>query len=152
MKKTTVECICHGVSGSCSVQTCFKKVLDINELGMQLQKKYDVAKHVKKSKGELKAADNSAPPLEKDELAYVAFSPNFCKRDLANGVYGTSGRRCYPDRNDYSSCASLCCGGPVEQRVVQIHEDQNKCCKFVWCCYLDCSKCRVFNETQYFCK
>ena len=151
-ERTIIDCICHGVSGSCSVQTCFKKVPDIDELGIKVQKKYDVAKHVKTKNGKLIPFDNTAPPLQKDELAYCEFSPSFCKRDLLNGIYGTSGRRCYPDRNDYNSCASLCCGSAAEQRVVQLKEDKNKCCKFVWCCNLDCSECTTYTETQYFCK
>ena len=152
MKETTVECICHGVSGSCSVQTCFQKVPDIEELGMKLLKKYDVAKHVKAKNNNLKPVERGVPPLKETELAYKEFSPNFCIRDIPNGVYGTSGRRCYPNKSDYTSCASLCCGGPVEQRVVQIPEDKSTCCTFVWCCYLDCNKCGTYNETQYFCK
>ena len=149
---TTVACICHGVAGSCSTQTCFKKVPDIQELGMKALQKYDVAKHVKAENSKLIPFDSTTPPLQENELAYCEFSPNFCRRNLNNGIYGTSGRRCYPDRNDHTSCASLCCGGAAEQKVVEIKEDQNKCCKFVWCCYLDCSKCTSHKETQYFCK
>lgn len=145
-RSTDTQCICHGVSGSCSVQTCFKKVPDIEEVANKLLLKFDVAQHVKAVNGKL------VPLLKEDELAYCEFSPNFCKRDLAQGIFGTSGRRCYPDRNGYSSCASLCCGGAVVQKVVKIKEDQNKCCKFVWCCYMDCSKCSTFSETHYFCK
>jgi len=152
VKKTSVECICHGLSGSCSVQTCYKKVPDIEQLGRELLKKYDVAKHVKQEDGALKPFEETAPPLKKDELCYLEFSPNFCKRDLSNGILGVSGRRCYPDRNDYSSCASLCCGGPTVQKVVKVNEDRKKCCRFVWCCYLNCDDCGYYYETQYYCK
>ena len=128
------------------MQTCFKKVPDIEELAEELVKRYDTAKHVKAENGML------LPQLNEDELAYCEFSPNFCKRDLANGIYGTSGRRCYPNRNDHTSCASMCCGGLVEQRMVEVPEDRSTCCNFIWCCYLDCSNCGSYNETQYFCK
>ena len=114
-------------------------------------KKYDVARHVKAKKGTLQTIGNTVPPLKQDELAYIGLPPNFCKRDLKNGIYGTSGRRCYPDRNDYSSCANLCCDG-AEQRVVEVKEDERECGKFVWCCYIDYSECGTYNETQYFCK
>lgn len=152
MKNTSIECICHGISGACSIKTCFKKVPDIEQLGTELLKKYDVAKNVKVRDDKLHAAGNTVPELRKDELAYISFSPNFCKRDLKNGMLGTSGRRCYRDRNDYSSCASLCCGGAVEQRVVAIKEDPNKCCFFQWCCFLNCTACATYNEIHYFCK
>ena len=151
MRNTTVACICHGVSGSCSVQTCFKKVPDIEQIGIELVKKYDVARHVKANKGALRPIGNTVPPLKKDELAYIGLPPNFCKQDLRNGIFGTSGRRCYPDKNDYSSCTNLCCNG-ADHRVVQLKEDRNKCGKFVWCCYIDYSNCGTYEETWYFCK
>lgn len=151
-KFTAVKCVCHGVSGSCSVRTCFKNVQDTDELGHRLFKLYYIAKHVKKVGTKLKPVDSSAPELTENELAYLEYSPNFCKRNLTCGIYGPSGRRCYPDRTDQSSCSNLCCGGLVEQRKVLKAEDQSKCCKFVWCCYLDCSKCRTYEVTEYYCK
>ena len=151
MKETTIECICHGLSGSCSTKTCFKKVPDIDEIGMKLEKQYDIAKPVKVINNELKPVGNRVPPLQDTELAYCEFSPNFCNRDLKNGIYGTTGRRCYPDVTNHSSCGSLCCGRGAIARIVKIPEDRNKCCKFIWCCQLDCSRCGYIDETQYFC-
>lgn len=34
------ECKCHGVSGSCVMQTCWKVVPKLEEVGLLLRKKY----------------------------------------------------------------------------------------------------------------
>ena len=150
--EASVHCICHGVSGSCSARTCFKKVPDIDELGQQLYKMYFVAKHVKEANKTLTPIESSVPALTNHELAYLEFSPNFCKRNLTYDIYGTSGRQCYPDQTDQTSCSSLCCGGPTIQKTETKMEEQSSCCEFVWCCYLDCSKCSKYTITQYYCQ
>lgn len=150
--EASVHCVCHGVSGSCSVRTCFKKVPDIDELGQQLYRMYFVAKHVKEANEKLIPVEPSVPALTNDELAYLEFSPNFCKRNLTYGIYGTSGRQCYPDRTDQTSCSSLCCGGPTIQKTETKMEEESECCKFVWCCYLDCTSCSKYTVTQYYCQ
>lgn len=152
VKSTSVDCICHGVSGSCSVQTCFKRVPDIEQLAIELVKKYDAAKFVKVENHKLKPVSNKTLAVKKDELVYCTLSPKFCKRDLENGIPGTFGRRCYPNKDDYTSCTKLCCDGAVEKVVQKMENSNYACCKFVWCCYLDCSECGTYNETQYFCK
>ena len=134
--ETVIECVCHGVSGSCSAQTCFKKVPDIEEIGEKLRTQYDLAQLA------------STLP-DQSTLAYCEYSPNFCKRDLEEGTYGSSGRQCWPSKNGPSSCSVLCCGGPVEQRRVKKEE---KKCKFVWCCRIECEVVRTWEETEYYCK
>ena len=140
------------MSGSCSVRTCFKKVPDIDELGEKLYKLYFVSKHVKKVSKNLIPVESSEPALTNNELAYLEYSPNFCKANLTYGIYGTSGRQCYPDRTDQTSCSSLCCGGPTVQRTEIKKEEESKCCKFVWCCNLDCSACSTYEVTRYYCQ
>ena len=150
MNDAKIECVCHGLSGSCSVQTCFKKVPDMEDIGKKLSEKYDIAKRVKSGpNNNLIPADPNSPQLGSTELGYCEFSPNFCKRNLTNGIYGSSGRQCWPDRNGPSSCSVLCCGGPVESRQVEKEETD---CKFVWCCEIKCTVIRRYNETEYYCK
>jgi len=150
MEDTKIECVCHGISGSCSVQTCFKKVPDIEDIGEKLVKKYDIAKQVKRApSNSLIPAESNSPQLDSAELGYCEFSPNFCQRNLTYGIYGSSGRQCWPDRSGPSSCSVLCCGGPVEQKLVEkIEED----CEFVWCCEVQCKVKRRYNVTEYYCK
>ena len=125
---TTVECVCHGVSGSCTVQTCFKKVPDILKVALKLLAKYDAG-----------------------ELEFCEFSPNFCQRNLENGIFGTSDRQCWQNESypKASRCPAICCGGPVKQRLVR---KEDKDCKFVWCCRIECVVKRVYYETEYYCK
>ena len=61
--EASVHCVCHGVSGSCSVRTCFKKVPDIDELGQQLYRMYFVAKHVKEANEKLIPVEPSVPAV-----------------------------------------------------------------------------------------
>ena len=138
-KEASVHCGFHGVSGSCSVRTCFKKVPDVDELGQQLYRMYFVAKHVKQANEKLMPVEPSVPALTNDELAYLEFS-HFCKRNLTN------------DQTDQTSCSSLCCGGPTIQKIEIKMEEESDCCEFVWCCYLDCSKCSKYTVTQYYCQ
>lgn len=150
--ENTITCICHGMSATCTIQTCYKKLPDVKQLGAILLQKYDDAKHVKVENGELKPVEKTTSPLKKCDLIYLKPSPNFCKQDLSNGIFGTSGRRCYPDSNDHTNCKNLCCDGEVVEKEVIVKQDRKKCCKFIWCCYLDCSSCATYTETQYFCK
>ena len=126
--------------------TCYKEVPDIEEIGQQLLKKYDEAKHIKKNITKL-IPDDSSP--SSSELAYCRLSPNFCQRNLKHGVYGTSGRQCWPDKSGPSNCSEMCCGGEVEQRAVL--EDVEDC-YFVWCCSVKCKKRKQVHSIQHFCK
>ena len=138
------------MSGSCTVKTCFKKVPDIEEIAKILLNQYDIARRVEKGNGsELETAERFSPALTPSELVYCEYSPNFCKRDIINGVYGSSGRQCWRDGNFPSSCAVLCCGGPVVQKRVRKVEES---CEFVWCCEIKCKVVRVYYETEYYCK
>ena len=46
----TTACKCHGVSGSCSIKTCWKSLGDLKAIGSQLQRKYAVAVEVTNEK------------------------------------------------------------------------------------------------------
>lgn len=45
-KHTKLECKCHGVSGACSIRTCWRAMLDFREVGHFLKKKYIAAVEV----------------------------------------------------------------------------------------------------------
>jgi len=149
VSETSTECICHGLSGSCSVKTCFKSVADIEEIGKKLLSQYDVAKHVKDNGSKLVPFIDGVPALSSSELAYCEFSPNFCQRNFTYGIYGSSGRQCWKDRSGPSSCAILCCGNPVIQKQVKKVEEV---CEFVWCCEVKCRIVRTWYETEFYCK
>lgn len=143
--KTEVDCICHGISGTCTVTTCYKKVPNIEEIGQQLLTKYDAAKH--ESDNNQLMLNESSPSSSK--LTYCKVSPNFCERDLKNGIYGSSGRQCWLERQGPSSCSEMCCGNPVQEK--QVIQDLEQC-EFVWCCSIKCKVVGQYNATAYFCK
>ena len=127
--------------------TCYKKVPDIEEIGQQLLTKYDDAKHIESDK--INALISNEPSLSSSELVYCKFSPNFCQRNLNYGIYGTSGRQCWLGINGPSSCSGMCCGGPVDHKLVIKDKEQ---CKFVWCCSVTCEVVGNYTATEYYCQ
>ncbi|XP_036332554.1 protein Wnt-5-like, partial [Rhagoletis pomonella] len=50
IKKTRITCKCHGVSGSCSLITCWQQLSSIREIGDYLREKYEESTEVKLNK------------------------------------------------------------------------------------------------------
>lgn len=92
----TTACKCHGVSGSCSIKTCWKSLKDIKTVGLALQLQYSLAVEVTKRRvrgqHKLVPVHPSRPPFTKTELIYYRKSPDYCMRDISSGSLGTSGR------------------------------------------------------------
>ncbi|GAB6027812.1 hypothetical protein CHUAL_002042 [Chamberlinius hualienensis] len=86
MKKT---CKCHGVSGSCSIQTCWMQMSDFGSIGTHLKSRYDNATKVEYVNGILTLKEN----LESN-LVYLESSPDYCLANLTGGSHGTIGREC----------------------------------------------------------
>ncbi|KAJ8910612.1 hypothetical protein NQ315_017490, partial [Exocentrus adspersus] len=108
-----VECKCHGVSGSCTMKTCWKTLPTFRQVGDILMKKYYRARPVaaststhgsrgvdssKKQKKLHLVLTKGKIPVKKmpkiSELVYLEMSPNYCERDLTAGSLGTVGRSC----------------------------------------------------------
>ncbi|XP_053959773.1 protein Wnt-4 [Anastrepha ludens] len=143
------KCKCHGVSGSCSMKTCWKKLSEFNATSTLLRQKYNEA---------IRKAPNSRTirrdvPMNRlkrlrqkkkkqsqyTTLYYLETSPTYCSV--------TRDRQClHPD-----NCANLCCGRGYTTHVFKQVE---KCrCRFNngRCCQLICDYCQRF-EDKYFCK
>lgn len=117
------DCKCHGVSGSCTMKTCWHSLPHFREVGKALMRKYRKARSVqaagavvpvgggnpqrasgKRSSRRLRlrlrsarsAAAGSADEEEPKitELVYLEQSPNYCDRDFGTGSLGTYGRSC----------------------------------------------------------
>ncbi|KAM9377535.1 protein Wnt-8a-like [Pholidichthys leucotaenia] len=145
-------CKCHGVSGSCVVQTCWMQLADFREVGNYLKTKYRHAKKLEMNKKSTKvgnSADNRAllfTGIATTELVYLEDSPNYCMENHSLGLYGTKGRECLRGQQSLSrlqgsSCHTLCheCGLRVAQRRQQVSGSCN--CKFHWCCSVKCDQC-----------
>lgn len=117
------DCKCHGVSGSCTMKTCWHSLPHFREVGKALMRKYWKARsvsvaavaggHQQRSSGKrsskrlrlkLRLTRSSAAVEEPKitELVYLEQSPNYCDRDFGTGSLGTYGRSC--NRTSTSEC------------------------------------------------
>ncbi|BFZ22180.1 hypothetical protein BsWGS_25219 [Bradybaena similaris] len=154
-------CKCHGVSGSCTVKTCWLQLSTFKTVGAVLKSKYEksakVIFHPNQATGQTQLmkrrsthvsspnplAEQNLVPLRKSELTYIENSPNFC----LNSSYspGTSGRTCIKGDN----CDTICCGRGYNVQK-QIHEQRCRC-EAIWCCKITCDMC-YFEREVYLCK
>ncbi|XP_046558337.1 protein Wnt-6-like [Haliotis rubra] len=144
------ECKCHGLSGSCTLKTCWRKMPVFKTAGDVLKKKFDGGAKViitNDGKGLIPEGDTIKPPA-KDDLVYSEESPNFCKRSKRLGSLGTRHRECNPDSQDVSGCDLMCCGRGYTKTEVTVKK--NCKCQFIWCCEVECETC-VSVETVYRC-
>ncbi|CAL8262724.1 unnamed protein product [Lota lota] len=157
-------CKCHGVSGSCSVQTCWMQLPDFRSVGSYLKVKHEQAKKLQMDKRRMRAgnsADNRGALIDafsgirRTELIYLEDSPNYCSKNQSLGLHGTEGRECVKGNKNMTqwerrSCRRLCheCGLRVVEKRVEIVSSCN--CKFHWCCTVKCERCTQ-TVTKYYC-
>lgn len=150
-----LSCKCHGVSGSCSIRTCWKELPSFREVGDYIKKKYNRAVIVDADNGQLRKGNSASRRDERDilqisayDLVYLEYSPDFCRNNTLYGTAGTVGRECSrPDhrtshnRLERKSCNRLCksCGLKVMRSFIQETSTCN--CKFHWCCEVKCQEC-----------
>ncbi|XP_070763359.1 protein Wnt-2 isoform X1 [Enoplosus armatus] len=137
----TLECKCHGVSGSCSVRTCWLAMADFRRTGDHLRKRYNGAVQVAVNQygTGFTAAHTHFKRPSKNDLVYFEDSPDYCIRDHESGSTGTGGRLCNRTSRGVDGCEVMCCGrGYDTSRVSRT----TKCeCKFHWCCAVHCRDC-----------
>ncbi|CAG0882679.1 unnamed protein product [Darwinula stevensoni] len=141
VKKTKVTCKCHGVSGSCSLITCWQQLASFREIGDYLKDKYDGATKVKVNRrGKLQVADPTFSIPTAYDLVYMDDPPDYCHKNDTIGAFGTEGRGCNRTSLGTDGCDILCCGRGYNTRQIYLEE---RCkCKFHWCCYVECKTCR----------
>ncbi|XP_015911327.1 protein Wnt-7b-like isoform X1 [Parasteatoda tepidariorum] len=153
------ECKCHGVSGSCTMKTCWKTLPAFAQIGDYLMKAYKQSKKVVPHWGPMVTRTPSHLKLKKSkrvhrkprprDLVYLENSPNYCEKDLSRGSLGTVGRECNRTSKDIDGCDLLCCGrGYNTHQYIRTWQCN---CKFHWCCYVNCDVCRERTE-NYVCK
>uniref|UniRef100_A0A669C730 Protein Wnt n=1 Tax=Oreochromis niloticus TaxID=8128 RepID=A0A669C730_ORENI len=119
-ESVVMKCKCHGVSGSCSIRTCWKGLQDLRDIAMDLKTKYlSATKVVHRPMGtrkQLVPKDIDIRPVRDNELVYLQSSPDFCSKNEKQGSVGTQGRPgllqlvwCYlpPWGHDHFLCTPL---------------------------------------------
>ncbi|KFP87450.1 Protein Wnt-11b, partial [Acanthisitta chloris] len=147
------KCKCHGVSGSCSVRTCWKGLPNLEEIASELKAKYLVAIKVSHRlvgpRKQLVPKDMDVRPVTETDLVYLINSPDYCTPNLLLGSVGTQDRQCKKTSVGSDSCDLLCCGRGYNTYMEEVVE---RChCRYHWCCHVVCRKCRRQVE-RYVCK
>lgn len=143
-----LECKCHGVSGSCSIRTCWSAMMEFRRVGDYLKNKYNGAVQVmmnQEGTGLIVANKDHKRPTRSD-LVYFEASPDYCLRNLEIGSLGTAGRRCNKTSLGTDGCDIMCCGRGYDTETVK---QTRKCqCKFHWCCQVKCKECVEYVDVH----
>ncbi|XP_064474837.1 protein Wnt-1-like isoform X2 [Ornithodoros turicata] len=157
--ETHRECKCHGMSGSCTVKTCWMRLPSFRDVGNRLKDRFDGASRVLVSnQGNYRRSGGAArrrrrlrfqlkpyypdhkAPTRKD-LVYFENSPDYCVANPRLGVEGTRGRPCNDTSLGVDGCELMCCGRGYR---TEVREDLERCaCTFHWCCQVRCKLCKV---------
>ncbi len=153
------NCKCHGMSGSCSVKTCYNKMKTFRAIGNLLSDKFEQAKEVLTSNDgsyslstEFSFADSqnriNSPrrrSLHEEDLIFTDRSPDFCTRTdrRRQGVLSPKGRICNVTQNSEGNCKYLCCNRG--HSAVHHVKEYNCQCSFKWCCRVTCKVCNITN-------
>ncbi|NWU99139.1 WN11B protein, partial [Upupa epops] len=148
-----IRCKCHGVSGSCSVKTCWKGLPSLDEVASDLKFKYlaaiKVAHRLVGSRKQLVPKEPEVRPVKETDLVYLTNSPDYCMPDPLLGSLGTQDRQCNKTSAGSDGCNLMCCGRGYNTYTEEVLE---RChCKYHWCCYVLCKRCRRKVE-RYVCK
>ncbi|XP_055382776.1 protein Wnt-1-like [Condylostylus longicornis] len=142
-------CKCHGMSGSCSLRVCWRRLSSMRAVGEALGNLYDGASLVKVVErdgkpSKLRRRDPLMKKLVKSDLVFLEESPDYCEPNPKLNILGTKGRFCNRTSPGIDGCRLLCCGRGYQTRLRQVQE---KCkCKFVWCCSVKCAMCNYKRE------
>ncbi|CAH0772084.1 unnamed protein product [Bemisia tabaci] len=154
-------CKCHGMSGSCNVRVCWRKLPTFRAIGDVLMQRYEGASYVrvverrqkdeekrKKRGKKLRAANPIFKQPNRTELVFLDPSPDYCERNETLGILGTHGRQCVQGSPRVDGCSILCCGRGYQTKIREVEENCN--CKFFWCCKVKCETCHSKKE-EHFC-
>ncbi|KAL0273550.1 UNVERIFIED_CONTAM: hypothetical protein PYX00_006186 [Menopon gallinae] len=135
------DCKCHGLSGSCTHRTCWRKMPPFREVGNRLKERYDgAAKVIPSNDGKSFIPDGETiKPPGRGDLVYSQASPDFCRYNRKSGSLGTHGRQCNATSIGVDGCELLCCGRGYDTEIVK--EKVNCECRFRWCCEVTCKTC-----------
>ncbi|XP_043210914.1 protein Wnt-8b-like [Amphibalanus amphitrite] len=149
-RSTRRLCKCHGVSGSCSMETCWTQIADFTITAERVRRRYRKAKRLTLGSDGNDVSPTASVSFEGvrvTDLTYMDDSPDFCRTVAPNGDIGTRGRECSRATGpgvthaERRSCKNLCrrCGRRVKRQVTEVKTSCN--CKFHWCCQVTCDTC-----------
>ena len=164
-------CKCHGVSGSCATQTCWRQIGDFKNVGKYLKKQYKNAAKVDFSNGMLKQLESvgsnevemrsnsissrdrrtsgttEEAKIKKRNLVFLQPSPDYCRLNPRMGHKGVVGRTCEVDPNSKDQteqirkCTNLCNSCGLHAKKQVVDVISSCNCKFEWCCRISCQTC-----------
>lgn len=138
------KCRCHGISASCLVRTCYLAAPKFENITADLKEMYESSCYVYSNQlhgnRHLYISNCTKAPPRDNELVYFQASVNFCVKNIRSGSLGVSGRKCSLTSTGADNCQDLCCGRGYRTHVVEEIVDCE--CRFVWCCRIECKKCR----------
>lgn len=77
-------CKCHGMSGSCSMRVCWRRLPPFRQVGEALYQRYEGASHVKfveRRRKKLRAISSDLKKPNKTDLVYLDDSPDYCEKN-----------------------------------------------------------------------
>ncbi|CAG7835387.1 unnamed protein product [Allacma fusca] len=140
-KQAPTLCKCHGLSGSCTMQTCWRTLPSMRSIGDSLKAGYDGAIRITiDPAGRLIPVDKLQKKPNKSNLIYFEESPDFCYLNRSRGLTGTENRLCNATSEGEDSCDILCCGRGWNSKPLSV---SYRCeCRFQWCCEVQCKQCQ----------
>ncbi|KAK3856275.1 hypothetical protein Pcinc_037385, partial [Petrolisthes cinctipes] len=144
----STQCKCHGVSGSCSIKTCWRGLPTFTQAGDRLYRGYlsgvEVRAVASGSRHRLLPASPAVTRFSRDDLIYVTKSPDYCHPEPRLGSVGTAGRVCNASSTGVDGCGVMCCGRGHTTHTRRTH---HRChCKYHWCCYVTCQTCATWHQ------
>ena len=107
VESLSTACKCHGVSGSCSMRTCWKSLADLRAVAVTLLDRYSHAVEVVYRRASRRRSDTTTASsgdkqlvpvqrrrrtLNDTDIAYYTMSPDYCLPDASVGSVGTKHR------------------------------------------------------------
>ncbi|XP_064474840.1 protein Wnt-9a-like [Ornithodoros turicata] len=132
-------CRCHGMSGSCSVKTCWNRLGSYEAAAAALKKKYKKAVVANILENQTGARNSTFALKARDKLLYLHESPSFCDGNPLSS--GTRERSC-----EAENCDFLCCGRGYNSFQNTFTEQCH--CRVKWCCNVQCQSCTVQRQVN----
>lgn len=87
-KHVKLKCKCHGVSGSCSMRTCWRAMQEFAVVGDFLKMKFDKARLVEMNQDATGLSPLKKPDrhVRKSDIVYMEQSPDYCSYNPSTGA------------------------------------------------------------------